>query len=113
MAAVRCTGFLGSSLGKLQFLSLWSLDSYLQFYLFTFPRCLEARFRGRKASDPAKSKSMCELLDLIAEADHVEALQIFGETCTKRGELPSLILYVSLLTSLENIRGLKFVAGTM
>lgn len=56
---------------------------------------------------------MCELLDLIAEADHVEALQIFGETCTKRGELPSLILYVSLLTSLENIRGLKFVAGTM
>lgn len=59
MEAVRWTGFLGSSFGKLDNVSastrtshdFWRTSVY-QSYLLTFPRCLAALFRGRKASEP-------------------------------------------------------------
>ncbi len=57
IAAVKWTGSLGLSLGKLLTWYRLSISSISGKSEFTLPRCLLARFRGRKASDPCRGAS--------------------------------------------------------
>lgn len=53
IAAVRWTGSLGLSFGKLlTYTEIYYLGSIATSRLHTLPRCLLARFRGRNARDP-------------------------------------------------------------
>lgn len=78
---MRWTGFLGSSFGKLSFISDCD-ESFSKVHtdLFTLPLCLELRFRGKNAREPILIVNQKIAYVAFVITNRVEALQTFGET---------------------------------